>query len=163
MGSKTRTTRKQRLLQSALLSASLAAFAYGTPAPTTHDSSAWLWRLFDAGCAVGAVAALVWFVAVYRSPDDGLRFWEPNPSLNPATRHRRLWGYGSLGLAGVLAIAGAAAGYGLVGAAWWTIMLLCFAWPALLAGAVGLTLTLREPRPTPSRLHSASSPDSAVG
>jgi hypothetical protein len=134
------------MLRSALLAVALAAFGFGTSLPAAGEAGYWLWRAFAVACGIGAIAAIVWLFKAVRSPEDDLRFLEPDPTRNPATRQLRLWGFGILGLVGVAATAGAVAVHGVGGAVWWRVVLVCVAWPTLFAGAIGLTLTYREGR-----------------
>jgi hypothetical protein len=57
-------------------------------------------------------------------------------------------GFGSLILIGVVATVGAVYGFTSGGDLWWKSLLVCIAWPTLLAGAIGLTLALRERQPS---------------
>lgn len=141
-------SRKQRLLRAALLVVSLAAFAYGIGVPPAGSSGAWFWRALSVACGVGSIATLVWLGIILRSPDDHLRCWEPDPTRDPTTRSLRLLGFGSLILIGVVATVGAVYGFTSGGDLWWKSLLVCIAWPTLLAGAIGLTLALRERQPS---------------
>ncbi len=144
MGLRRRTSRKQRLLRSALLAISLAGFAYSFLQAPPDFPDAGFGQAVGWACAGGAVLAIGWFGFIMRLPDDQLRCWEPDPKSDPATRGLRLTAFSGLAIAGVAAVVGAIGGYGFDGAVWWRSLLVCFAWPMLLAGVIGFILTRRE-------------------
>lgn len=151
-------SRRQRLLRAVLLAISLTAFSYPFLNTIPEEPNVGLWHGFGAVCALASVAALVWSIRVFRSPDDHLRCWEPDPRSNPETRGRRFAAFSLLAVVGVVAFAGAFGGFGFEGAVWWRSLLFSIGWPTLLSGLIGLVLVSREGHARAAPGHASSSP-----
>src|SRR5262245_62135024 len=146
MSQRTRS-RKQRMFDRASLFLALTAFAYAFWPRAMGGLEDGFWGVIGISCAVGGVAALVWFEWARRSPDDGRPYvLEPDPSRDPATRGLRVSVFGVLVILGITAFVAGVAGLGFGGAMWWRAVLFSFSCVVFLTGAFGLVLALREGR-----------------